>query len=141
MNAAISAAKEAFGAGEIPVGAVIVKDNTILSIAHNRTEEMNDFTYHAELIALREACSVLSSKYLNGCEMYVTLEPCPMCAGAIMHTRLTRLYFGAYDTLKGAFGSALDLSACKNANKIEIYGGINERECADLMSNFFDLKR
>lgn len=141
MHEAIKQAKCAFKEGEIPVGAVIVKEGRVISTAYNRTQEMNDFTYHAEMTVLRDASKTLGAKYLTGCELYVTLEPCPMCAGAILLTRISRVYFGAYDTLNGALGSAYDLSLMKNMPKPEIYGGINEEECKELLTGFFRNKR
>jgi tRNA(adenine34) deaminase len=121
---------------EIPVGAVIVYRNEIISAAHNLKETLNDATAHAEILAIRKAADFFGSWHLDECDMYVTLEPCPMCAWAIRESRIKRLYFGAYDKNYGAAGSYMNL-----LNSIEVYGGISEESCTELLVNFFKNKR
>jgi len=121
---------------EIPVGAVIVYKNEIISAAHNLKETLNDPTAHAEILAIRKAAEARASWRLDECCMYVTLEPCPMCAWAIREARIKRLYFGAYDKNYGAAGSFMNL-----LNSIEVYGGILEDNCTKLLVDFFKNKR
>ena len=131
------ALEEALKSGEdIPVGAVIVKDDKILARAHNTREKDNDITSHAEIIAIREVEKLLNNWRLDGCELYVTLEPCPMCAWAILQSRISKVYFGSYDTNYGAFYSKFDLRKLSNT-KIQVYGGIMENECDTVLKNFF----
>lgn len=125
---------------DIPVGAVIVKDNKILSKAVNEREKKQNAIYHAEMIAIEDACKILGNWRLNGCEMYVTLEPCPMCASAIIQSRLDSIYFGAYDLLNGAFGSKSDMREIMGYN-IQVRGGILEKECTGLIQNYFENMR
>lgn len=122
---------------DIPVGAVIVKDNKIISFAHNEKEKRQDSTRHAEIIAIQEASKKLDNWRLNGCEMYVTLEPCPMCAWAIIQSRISKIYFGSYDTLYGAFSSKVDLRQLLDS-KLDVIGGIMEQECNNVIKNFFE---
>ena len=127
---------------EIPVCAILVKDNNIISKAVNRTEELKDSTAHAEILAIREASRIFSDWRLNGCTLYSTLEPCSMCMGAILNSRVSKLVFGAYDLDAGACGSALNLSFdLKKENHIEITGGIFELEASNLIKQFFISKR
>ena len=126
--------------GEIPVGAVIVKNGEIIAIAHNTKEKDNDITSHAEIIAIRQAEKVLDNWRLDGCELYVTLEPCPMCGWAILQSRISKLYFGSYDTNYGAFFSKIDLRKISNYTP-EIYGGIMESECNKILKDFFNTIR
>lgn len=121
---------------DIPVGAVVVKDGEIISIACNKKEKTNDVTAHAEIVAIKEAEKFLNNWRLDGCEMYVTLEPCPMCAWAILQSRFKAVYFGSYDNFYGAFGSKLNLNKILNS-KIIIKGGILEEECDKMLNNFF----
>ncbi len=120
---------------DVPVGAIILKDGKIIASAHNLKEETQDVTAHAEILAMKEAQSKIGSWHLDNCEMYVTLEPCPMCGWAIMQARIKTLYFGSYDAQYGTF-SKLELNKIANS-PIKIYGGINELECDKLLEEFF----
>ena len=133
MEMAIELAKQA--CNDIPVGAVIVKDNKIIAGAYNLKEQNNDITSHAEILALKQASEKLQNWRLDGCDLYVTLEPCPMCGWAILQSRINNIYFGSYDLKYGAFSAAkLDkYSECKP----KIYGGICEQECDELLNSFF----
>jgi len=135
MKRAIEFAKQA--GGEIPVGAVIVKDGEIVAGAFNRKEEFNDVTAHAEILAIREAAQKLNRWRLDDCEMYVTLEPCPMCAWAIVNSRIKTVYFGSYDMNYGALGSKIYVRPLANS-KLKVLGGIMEQECDELLKNYFD---
>lgn len=134
MKRAIEFAKRANG--EIPVGAVIVKDGEVVAGAFNRKEELKDVTAHAEILAIREAAEKLGRWRLDDCEMYVTLEPCPMCAWAIVSSRIKAVYFGSYDTNYGALGSMIDLRKSANS-KMKVYGGIMEQECDIILNEYF----
>ena len=138
MKRAIDLAKRANG--EIPVGAIIVKDGEILAETFNQKETLNDVTAHAEILAIREAEQKLGRWRLDDCEMYVTLEPCPMCAWAIINSRIKTVYFGAYDHNYGALGSAIDLRKLANS-KLKVYGGIMEKECTEVLDKFFEKMR
>ena len=122
---------------DIPIGAIIVKDDEIISYAHNQREKDNIATYHAEILAIQRANEKLKNWRLNDCEMYVTLEPCPMCASAIIQARIFKVYFGAYDLLNGAFGSKCDMRQIMNYNNIEVFGGIKEEDCTKLLKEYF----
>lgn len=137
MRAAIAEAEKAMEIGEVPVGAVIVKDGEIVSFAHNMRENGGGATAHAELLAINKACERLGSWRLSGCELYVTLEPCPMCAGAIINARLDRVIFGARDPRAGAFGSLLNMNSYPLGHKAETEWGVCEEECLALMREFF----
>lgn len=142
MNEALKMAKKAFYEGEIPVGAIIVKDKKIIAKAYNSVEKENDCTCHAEINAIKKACSYLGTKHLNDCEMYVTIEPCAMCAGAILNARIKRLYIGASEPKTGCCGSVTNLT--KNGlfnHNIEVYFGFSEDESKKLMQKFFVCKR
>ena len=142
MRAAIAEAVIAEGFDEVPVGAVIVKDGVIIAAAGNMKERENCALYHAEMIAIKKACAVLDNWYLDGCEMYVTLEPCPMCAGGIINSRLDKVYYGASDYKTGCAGSVCNLLADKSFNhQPQVIGGILEKECSDLLTNYFKGKR
>ena len=137
MKAAFAEAKKAFDADEVPIGAVIVCDNQIIARAHNMTEKLNDVTAHAEMIAFTSASNYLNSKYLNECTLYVTIEPCLMCAGASYWTQLSKIVFGAYDEKRG-------YSKCKGIilhPKTKIVSGVMEKECAALIKEYFKNKR
>jgi len=125
---------------DIPVGALILKDGKIIASACNEKELRKDVTCHAEIIAIRQAQQALNSWHLDGCDMYVTLEPCPMCAWAIISSRISRVYFGAYDTIYGALGSVIDLRELSNS-KLSVYGGIMEEECKNLLDEYFEKMR
>lgn len=128
--------------GEIPVCALVVKDNVLISSGLNQVETLKDPTAHAEIVAIKEASSFLSNWRLNDCVMYTTLEPCSMCAGAIINSRISKLVFGAYDMNSGAFGSALNITFdLGKQDQIEIIGGILEMETGKLLKEFFSLKR
>lgn len=135
MERAILEAEKADG--EIAVGAVIVKNGEIISSAHNQKEELNDVTAHAEILAIRMAEKKLSSWRLEDCEMFVTLEPCPMCAWAIVQSRIKTIYFGSYDTNYGALGSVIDVRKLSNS-PLKVYGGIMEKDCDELLKKCFE---
>jgi tRNA(Arg) A34 adenosine deaminase TadA len=142
MQAALEEAEEAGRRGEVPIGAVIVRDGEVVARAGNRTLEMNDPTAHAEMLAIRAACSALSSQRLPECDLYVTLEPCPMCAAAISFARIRRLYYGAEDPKGGAVESGVRLfgdPTCHHAP--DVYSGLAEQQSARLLREFFAGKR
>jgi tRNA(Arg) A34 adenosine deaminase TadA len=142
MGAALAEARAAAARGEVPVGAVVVKDGEVLASAGNRTLELRDPTAHAEILAIREACRVLGSERLVGCDLAVTLEPCPMCAGAISFARIRRLYFGALDPKGGAVESGVRLYSSPTCHHApDVYGGIGESEAASLLRSFFADRR
>jgi len=134
MDIAIEEAKKS--AGDVPVGAVIVKDGKIISKAFNTREKDKDITSHAEIIAIRRAEKSLNNWRLDNCELYVTLEPCPMCGWAILQSRIKTVYFGSYDANYGAFTSSVDLRKIANSS-LNVYGGIKEDACDKLLSDFF----
>ena len=137
MRMALSEAQKAFDADEIPVGAIVVCKNQVIARAHNMTEKLNDVTAHAEMIAFTAASNFLSSKYLSECTLYVTLEPCLMCAGAAFWTQLGTLVYGADDEKRGY----RQLSASITHPKTLVKGGVMARECGELMVDFFRKKR
>ena len=137
MREAIALAEKAAKAGEVPVGAVIVKENKIIASGYNKREARQNALSHAETEAINAACEALSSWRLDGCTMYVTLEPCPMCTGAIMASRIERVVFGAYDEKGGAMGSVCNLCEMPFMNKPQIIGGFMSEECADVLTEFF----
>ncbi len=143
MTEAIALAKKAALIGEVPVGAVVVKDGKIIGRGYNLRENNNDATAHAELVAIREACRTLGDRHLDGCELYVTLEPCPMCAGGIINARIKTVVFGAFDKKAGSASkeSVIDLFSLGYNHKPEVYCGIYEKECAELLTSFFKGKR
>ena len=137
MALAAAEAKKAPVHGDVPVGAVIIKDGAVLCAAHNRREEKKNVLGHAEIAALDEACSLLGSKDLSGCEIFVTLEPCPMCAGAIFQSGVDRLVFGAYDEEAGAVVSRADYASVFGIRRTRVVGGLCRKECAALLKDFF----
>jgi len=142
MLQAFRLAEIAFEKGEVPVGAVIVHKNTIVGKGYNQVEMLQDSTAHAEMIAISAANSTLQNKYLNECTLYVTLEPCPMCTGALIWSKIHRVVFGAMDEKAGACGSVFNISSNKHLNhKIEIIQGVMEADCKYLMKEFFKSKR
>jgi tRNA(adenine34) deaminase len=142
MKQAIQEAIKARAKGEAPIGAVIVRNGEIISATHNTREADNDATAHAEIIAIREAGRKLEAWRLSDCEIYVTLEPCSMCAGAIIQSRIKTLYYGASDPKAGAAGSVLNLLSVKDFNhKVDVIAGILEEECASLLTEFFNKLR
>lgn len=142
MTLAFKEARAAAERGEVPVGAVVTRDGTVLAAAGNRTLERRDPTAHAEMLAIRIACEALGSERLIGCDLHVTLEPCPMCAGAISFARIRRLYFGASDPKGGAVDNGVRLYASPTCHHApEVYGGIGESEAAGLLREFFRQRR
>ncbi len=137
MALALDEAKKAALMGEIPVGAVIVKDGSVIASAHNMRENDRDATAHAELICIKKACELLGGWRLTGCTLYVTLEPCPMCAGAVINSRIDKVVFGAHDSKAGSFGSLVNLAFYPYNHRPEIIGGILSEESRKLLSNFF----
>ena len=137
MQKAIELAKASASEGEVPVGAVVVKDGEVGGKGRNRREIGKNALYHAEIEAIDNACKKLGGWRLWQCDLYVTLEPCPMCAGAIINSRIKNVYFGAYDKKAGSFGSVADFNTLPYNHKPQIYGGIMEEECASLLSDFF----
>ena len=142
MAEALKEAEKSANFDEVPVGAVIVKDGKIIARGHNLRERSNDPTAHAEIMAIRKACKKLKSWRLESCTIYVTIEPCSMCAGTILWTRMQRVVYGANDPKGGALGSSYNLFEVKNINhKVEITRGVLENRCAGLMTSFFRNKR
>lgn len=138
MRAALKEAQKAYNKGEIPVGAVIVKDDKIIARAHNLKELKKDTTKHAEIIAIQKASKKLESWRLEDCEMYVTLEPCSMCAGALIQSRIKKVYIGTMDYKTGACGSVLNLlNDYKFNHYVEIENGILKDECENMIKQFF----
>jgi len=142
MGLALAAAREAWGSGEVPVGAVVVRDDQVIATGFNQPIRRHDPSAHAEMNALRAAAQALGNYRLPGCELYVTLEPCLMCAGAIMHARIARVAFGAYDPKTGVGGSILNAFANSQLNHhTRISGGLLASECAQLLTDFFADRR
>lgn len=142
MRAALQQAKLAAQKDEVPVGAVVVHKNQIIAKAHNQVEMLHDPTAHAEMIAITQASNSLSSKWLNECTMYVTIEPCSMCAGALVLARVKRLCFGAKDPKTGACGSVGNIVQSDRLNhRLEVDGGLCAEECGSLLTEFFKKKR
>ncbi len=137
MKEALKEAKKAFEKDEVPVGAVIVKDNKIIARAHNIKELKGDSTQHAEILAIQKACKKLGAWRLSNCDIYVTLEPCPMCAGALIQARIRKLYIGTQDDKTGACGSVLNLLDYPFNHKIEIEKYILKEECETILKTFF----
>ena len=141
MKIAYNEAVKAFNKNEIPVGCVIVKDDLVIAKAHNLREIKNMVNAHAEMLAISKANKKLNSWRLDDCDVYVTLEPCPMCYGAIIQARVKNLYFGAYDKKGGACGSVLNPGDYKFNHIVNVVGGIYEKECSELISKFFKTLR
>jgi len=142
MRAALAEAKVAGQANEVPVGAVVVRNGEIIGRGLNRPIQDADPTAHAEILALRAAAAGEKNYRLNGATLYVTLEPCPMCVGAMLHARIDRLVFGAYDPKSGAAGSVIDLCEDRRLNhQVEVNGGLMEEQCAGLLKQFFESRR
>ncbi len=137
MSAALSLAKEAYADDEVPVGAVITQNGKIISTGRNRREKSKNALLHAEIDAINNACKKLGGWRLWNCEIYVTLEPCPMCAGAIINAHIPKVFFGAYDFKNGACGTITNLFEMPFNFKPECLGGIMEEECSDLLKSFF----
>ena len=142
MEAALAEAHEAEAEGEVPVGAVVVRDGEIIARAHNQPVGLNDPTAHAEILALRAAAERLGNYRLTGCDLYVTLEPCAMCAGALVHARVRRLVYAATDPKAGAVASLLRLLEAPHLNhRVEVGSGVLAEEAAALLQRFFALRR
>ena len=138
MKEAIKQAKKAEKLNEVPIGAVIVKDGKIIAKAYNMREKKMSATAHAEMLAIDKACKKLNNWRLSGCSLYVTLEPCPMCAGAMINSRIERVVFGAENPQSGAFGTKLSLNEQELLNhRINVLSGVLKDECASLMNTFF----
>lgn len=142
MRQALSQAHNAWALGEVPVGAIVVRDGQVIATGFNQPIGSQDPTAHAEVMALRAAASLLGNYRLPGCELYVTLEPCAMCVGAIMHARIARVVFGAADPKTGACGSIIDLFAQEKLNHhTAVTGGVMAEECGTLLREFFAERR
>lgn len=142
MQAALDEAREGASAGEVPIGAVVVKDGAVLARAHNIPRTSHDPTAHAEILVIREAARLLGNERLDGCELWVTLEPCAMCAGAISHARIARLYYAASDAKGGAVehGSRV-FEQAQCLHRPEVYSGMGEGEASELLRGFFRKRR
>ena len=142
MSLALELAREAAAKGEVPVGCVIAgPDGAVIGRGRNRREESGDATAHAELEAIRQACAALGDWRLSGCTLFVTLEPCPMCTGAIINARLPTVVFGAREALSGSCGSVIDLFSERYGHRPAVYPGVLREECAALLRDFFRDKR
>lgn len=142
MRLALDAARQAAAQGEVPIGAVVAKGDEVLSVAANRTRNPPDPSGHAEIVALREAAAKLGSERLVGCNLYVTLEPCAMCAGAIGHARIAKLYYAAPDPKGGAVEHGARVFEHPQAlHKPEVYSGLGETEAAEILRDFFKARR
>jgi tRNA(adenine34) deaminase len=142
MREALRQAQKAYAAGEVPVGAVVVRESKIIGRAHNQVELLKDATAHAEMLALTQAEAAVGDWRLTDCDLYVTKEPCPMCAGALVHTRIHRVIFGCADSSTGAAGSKLNLLQMPALNhRSEITFGVLEKECAAILQEFFRNRR
>jgi tRNA(adenine34) deaminase len=142
MQAALLEAQSAASEGEVPVGAIVTVDGAIIARGHNQSISTNDPSGHAEIIALRDACAAKNNYRLPGATLYVTLEPCTMCIGAIVQARIARIVFGAYDSKAGAAGSAIDLTESAAFNhRFEVNGGVLADDCGLLLSEFFRARR
>lgn len=138
MNEALKEAKKAYKKLEVPVGVIIVKDGEIIAKAHNQKEERNNPIKHAEIIAIEKACKKINNWRLNDCEMYVTLEPCPMCAGAIVNSRIKKVYIGAAQQKTGACGSKVNIiEEYKTETKVDVEFGILQEKCLNILQDFF----
>ncbi len=142
MQFALREAERAFEQNEIPVGAVVVHRETIIAKGYNQVELMHDPTAHAEMIALTAASAHLQNKFLNDCILYVTMEPCPMCAGAIVLSRIPTVVFGCYDPKMGASGSVLNITENKKLNhQVHVVGGVLDAQCGGIVKKFFEIMR
>lgn len=142
MKEALKQAHKAFEKDEVPIGCVIVKDDKIIARAYNQREKKQSSTAHAEILAIEKACKKLGTWRLEGCDLYVTLEPCPMCAGAIIQSRVRKVVYGASDPKGGSVGSCINLFEVKGFNHYPFYqSGVYQKECSDLLKEFFKRKR
>ncbi len=142
MNEALKEAKKAYLKDEVPVGAIIVKDNKIIARGHNKKEKKKDALLHAEIVAIKKAQKKMNDWRLNGCTLYVTLEPCLMCTGAIIQTRIDRVVYGCFDPKGGAIESVIKIKEIKNLNhSFESISKIKEKECSSILKSYFKSKR
>lgn len=142
MQQAYFLAEQAYKEKEVPVGALIVKDDQIIGKGYNQSERLNDATAHAEMLAISAACSTLKQKYLQECSMYVTLEPCPMCAGALVWSKLDTVIIGAWDAKAGSCGSVFNLSTNDKLNhQVDVIQGFMEKDCELILKQFFQERR
>lgn len=141
MEQAIENAKMAFEIDEVPIGAVVVLDNKIIGSSYNQVLKNKNPTHHAEILAINQACSNINNHILNNCTIYSTIEPCPMCAGAILNSRIKNLYFGAEDVKYGAIHNKAKIFSHQYPHILNVYGGLQEKECKELMQKFFKEKR
>ncbi len=142
MRQALREAERAFEEGEVPVGAVVVKDGVLVGRGRNAVERLGDPTAHAEMLALSAACETVGSKFLDGCTLYVTLEPCPMCSGALVLARLQKLVFGAFDEKFGASSTLYTIPQDPRLNhRVEVVSGVEADAAADLLRGFFQRRR
>ena len=142
MHFALREAEKALHADEVPIGCVIVKDGIVVGKGYNQTEQLQDPTAHAEMIAITSACGTVESKFLTECTLYVTLEPCPMCAGAIVNSRVGKVVFGAYDPKAGACGTLYSITEDKRLNHRSMtLGGVLDHECGSILKEYFKKKR
>lgn len=142
MYQAILEAEKALRVNEVPVGAVIVKNGVVIGRGHNLVETMKDPTAHAEIMAITAACETIQNKYLHDCTLYVTLEPCPMCAGALVWSKIERIVFGAIDEKGGACGSLFNIARNQKLNhQIEVIQGVMEADASSMLRDFFEKKR
>jgi tRNA(adenine34) deaminase len=142
MAQAIDQAKNAQAMGEVPIGAVVVRGDAVIGVGHNQPIAHNDPTLHAEIVAIRDACSAIDNYRLTGCTLYVTLEPCPMCLGAMLYARIKNVYFGAYDKKLGAVTSVYQLLDAPQINhRMQWQGGCEESVCRDMLQAFFKKRR
>lgn len=142
MQKAIEQALKTKRTGDVPIGCIIIKDNKIIGCGYNQKEKKHDVTSHAEIEAIRQACKKLKSWHLDGCTMYVTMEPCTMCGAAILQARMDRLVYGTSSDKNGCFGGYYSLNSILTVDKnIEIVGGVDKTECSKLVTMFFQEKR
>ncbi len=141
MRVAMEEARKSSANGEVPVGAVVVFENMVLSKAHNETVQRDDPTAHAEIMAIRKACETKKNYRIPGCDLYVTLEPCAMCLGTVIQARIRKLVFGAYDPKSGAVESIMKFPFDKMNHRVEIKGGVLAEECGNILKDFFKGKR
>ena len=141
MRVALAEAKKAYGIGDVPVGAAVVYEGRVIATGYNKREKNKMATAHAELMAIEEACRVLGGWRLSGCTLYVTLEPCPMCAGAIVNSRIDRVVYGAADSAAGCAGSVINFNAYPFNHAFKVTSGVLADECRELLREFFALQR
>ncbi len=142
MKVALKEAERAFDAGEVPIGAVVVRNGEIIGRGRNMVEQLQDPTAHAEMLAITAACETLKNKFLKGCTLYVTLEPCPMCAGAIVWSRVDRLVFGAFDEKAGSASTLYNIPRDTRLNHtVEVVSGVEDERSAALLRDFFHMRR